>query len=94
MENDPIVDDRVFERHPQLSRDDVLHAWHRRYYTALRPESENFPEFLWLGEDANGREIEMVGTITKRGYLIYHANTPLSRRTRIEVQFATKRRQR
>ena len=94
MDKDPIIDGRVFVRHPQLSREDVVHAWRRRYYTGLRAESENFPEFLWIGEDAKGREIEMVGTIAKGGYLIYHANTPLSRRTIIEVKLAERRRRR
>ena len=39
---------RVTERHPQLTEDDVLEAWRNAYYEALRPESPNFPEYLWI----------------------------------------------
>lgn len=79
------VHPRVCERHPQLSEQDVREAWHHAYYEAVRPESPNFPEYLWLGQDNRGRDIEMVGTMTEDGWLIYHANTPVSKRVRDEI---------
>ena len=66
--------------------------WENSYYEAVRPESPNYPEFLWIGRDSHGREIEMVGVPTKDGWLIYHANTPLSKRTRSEMKKARRRR--
>ena len=83
---------RVTERHPQLTEDDVLEAWRNAYYEALRPESPNFPEYLWIGIDGKGREVEMVGVMTEDGWLIYHANTPVSSRTAEEVERARRRR--
>lgn len=86
-----IIHPRVLERHPQLSEEDVRTAWQNAYYEALRPDSPNFPECLWIGTDGSGREIEMVGVPTERGWLVYHANTPLSKRTRAEVDRARRR---
>ena len=37
---------RVFERHPQLTEEDVRTAWENSYYEAFRPDSPNFPEYL------------------------------------------------
>ena len=79
------VHPRVCARHPQLSERDVREAWHHAYYEAVRPESPNFPEYLWLGQDNRGRDIEMAGTMTEDGWLIYHANTPVSKRVRDEI---------
>lgn len=87
-----IIHSRVCERHPQLSETDIKTAWNNSYYEALRPESPNFPEYLWIGRDTKGRDIEMVGTLTENGVLIYHANTPLSARTKREVKSNGRRR--
>lgn len=86
-----VIHPRVLERHPQLTEDDIATAWENSYYEALRPDSPNFPEYLWIGADANGREIEMVGVLVEGGWLVYHANTPLSRRTRVEIESARRR---
>lgn len=40
---------RVFARHPHLTEDDVRFAWEHAYFEALRPNSPNFPEYLWIG---------------------------------------------
>ena len=69
----------------------MRHAWENSYYEALRPDSPNFPEYLWIGTDGQGREVEMVGVRTEDGWLVYHANTPLSRRTKAEVEKARRR---
>lgn len=82
----PIVHPRITREHPQLSTEDVRYAWEHSYYEALRPESPNFPEYLWIGRDKHGREVEMVGTMTTQGWLIYHANTPVSKRVKAEVK--------
>ncbi len=87
-----IVHPRVTQRHPHLSEEDVISAWENSYYEAIRPESPNYPEYLWVGRDRKGRELEMVGTITKDGYLIYHANTPLSNRVKAEMRQSGRRR--
>ncbi len=90
--DEPIVHPRIMREHSQLSEDDVKHAWLNSFYEALRPDSPNFPEYVWIGLDATGREIEMVGTMTNRGFLIYHANTPVSKSIRDEVKRNERRR--
>lgn len=86
-----VIHPRIVKRHPQLCMEDITYAWKHRYYEGIRSDSENFPEYLWIGCDASGRELEMVGTLTNDGVLIYHANTPLSRRTIAEVDRSTRR---
>lgn len=87
----PEIHPRVTQRHPELSEADILEAWTHSYYEELRPESPNFPEYLWIGLDGHHREIEMVGVRTESGWLIYHANTPLSKRTRAEIEQTRRR---
>ena len=89
---EPIVHPRVMRAHPALAEEDVRHAWQHFYYEALRPESPNFPEYLWIGRDAQGREVEMVGTMTNEGWLIYHANTPVSKSVKSEIERNERRR--
>lgn len=84
-----LVHPRITREHPQLSEEDVRYAWEHSYYEVLRPESPNFPEYLWIGKDKHEREVEMVemvGTMTTQGWLIYHANTPVSKRVKAEVK--------
>lgn len=85
-----IIHPRVLERHPHLSTKDFLSAWENAFYEAVRPDSPNFPEYLWIGTGLKGREVEMVGVRSENDWLIYHANTPLSKRTRIEIDRARK----
>lgn len=90
--DEPIVHPRVTREHPKLAEEDVKRAWLHSYYEALRPESPNFPEYLWIGRDAKGREVEMVGTMTNEGWLIYHANTPISKSVKDEIRRNERRR--
>lgn len=87
-----IVHPRVMREHPQLTEEDVTHAWRNSYYEALRPDSPNFPEYVWVGRDAKGREVEMVGTMTVSGWLVYHANTPISKSILAEIRRNERRR--
>ncbi len=86
-----LIHPRVCERHPQLTEADIEDAWQNSFYEGIRPDSPNFPEYLWIGRDGKGRDVEMVGTPTADGVLIYHANTPLSKRTQREVEASRKR---
>ena len=71
-----IIHPRVLEKHPQLTEEDVKAAWENAYYEALRPDSPNFPEYLWIGVDPHGREVEMVGFPLRTGGS-YTMRTPL-----------------
>ncbi len=80
------VHPRVLERHPQLTEEDVRRAWDTAFVEAARVGSPNWPEYLRVGFDDKGREVEMVAAPYKGGWIIYHANTPLSKRTRDELK--------
>ena len=45
---------RIFLRHPQLNEEDIRTAWRNAYYEALRADSQNYPEYLWIGVDSKG----------------------------------------
>jgi hypothetical protein len=79
---------RISERHPELRERDVLCAWENYSVGATRVPGERE---LRLGVDPQGRELEMVGVLTVDGWLVYHAMTPPSNKTRQEVQRAARR---
>ena len=86
-----IAHPRIVLRHPELSEDDVKHAWENAIESALRIDSPNFPEYIRIGLDEKGRLIEVVGTQAEDGWLIYHAMTPPSKKTMSEIEKAKRR---
>ena len=88
---DVIVHPRITVRHPELSEEDVRRAWENAVESALRIDSPNFPEYVRIGLDAKGRIIEMVGTQARDGWLVYHAMTPPSKKTMVEIKRAKRR---
>jgi len=79
-----IVHPRVTERHPELSEEDVKKAW-RAYIRMMRREGDD-DYYIAVGFDEAGRTIEMVTVETIEGdWYIYHAMTPPSKKTLIEL---------
>lgn len=86
MEDVIIVHGRIMERHPDISPDDVAHAWGSRIATGFR-EKDHLDHSVVVGFDAHGRMLEMVGTRTKEGpVLVFHAMTPPTHKTLEEVR--------
>ena len=83
-----VVHPRVLERHPELSEEDVVTAWESSLDMCLRVDSPHFPEYVCIGYDSKGRRLEMVGAMTRDGWLIYHAMTPPSKKTIREIEQA------
>ncbi|MFD0704343.1 hypothetical protein ACFQY8_01060 [Alloscardovia venturai] len=80
-ESIPIVHSRVHRRHPELSDDDVRHAWWNSISTIARPDTTP-RQYVSIGVDSSGRVVEMVAIRGKDGkWLIYHAMTPPSKKT-------------
>ena len=77
-----IVHPRVFERHPELSEDDIVTAWENCSIRAVRTVLERE---VRLGFDCAGRELEMIGVMLGDGWLVYHAMTPPSKKMRNEI---------
>ena len=68
--------DRIRDRHPEISPDDVREAWENSIAYAVRDDSRPF-EYMAVGFDGKGRAIEMVGRRTPDGdWVIWHAFTP------------------
>ena len=66
------------EKHPNLSNEDVLHAFENYEVCKQRLDKEKY-ECLGFGFDGRGRMVEFVAVRDEEGdWLIYHALTPLS----------------
>lgn len=79
---------RVIQRHPELNEEDVLYAWRHFACTAIRFPRERE---IRIGFDSHGRGIEMAGSMTSEGWLIYHAVTPPTQRMLVEIEKARRR---
>lgn len=85
---DVLIHPRIALRHPELDGADIICAWMNFEVAATRTPGERE---LRIGRDPHGRELEMVGVLTIEGWLIYHAMTPPSKKTRKEVEKAMRR---
>lgn len=81
------VHERIQKRHPELSAEDVREAWAFSLHAAVRHRSA-FDDYLVIGVDGQGRLIEMIAVRKDDGWLIYHANTPPTKRVLDELGLA------
>lgn len=80
------VADRVTERHPQLSEEDVLAAWRSRVKCQVRIGPWP-PQYVAVGFDSKSRPVEMVAVYdpSQDKVLIFHANTPATKKVKKEL---------
>ena len=79
------VHPRVFERHPDLTAEEVFSAWEGTMRCVEGARSA-FDETVAVGISSGGRILEMVGVFQQDGsWLIYHAMCPPTARTLREV---------
>ena len=79
------VHPRIKERHPDLSKNDIVVAWNNSLRFVGRKKNA-FDEVVAIGFDPNGRLIEMVAVVEDDGsWLIFHAMTPPSKNTLNEL---------
>ena len=83
-----IVHDRVIERHPELSKADVVAAWMSRLRCQKRIGPWP-PQYVAIGFDRNGRSIEMVAVYDPAAdeTLIFHAKVPATKKIMHELGF-------
>lgn len=80
-----IVHPRVTQWHPSITEEDVLHAWNQAVRISWRGISAP-DQYVAVGIDRRNRLIEMVAAETEAGdWMIYHAMTPPSMRTYLEL---------
>lgn len=85
------VHPRIAEKHPELSEDEVLHAWNSCLKSVPRID-KNPDEYIAVGVDPLGRMIEMVARRTPSGpFIIYHAFTPPTRKMLFELKLLNRR---
>lgn len=85
MEDQIIVHGRIMERHPELTPDDIAHAWGNRIASGNRLLID-LNQIVAVGFDSRGRMVEMVAVIDSNGEtLVFHAMTPPSTKTLKEV---------
>ena len=86
-----VVHGRVMERHPEISPDDVAHAWVSRVASATR-RTGHADQTVVVGFDARGRLLEMVAVELEDGTpLVFHCMTPPSAKTLKEIGLANGR---
>ena len=83
--NKIFIHPRVTIKHPNLTEEDILHAFENYEVCRQRLDKEAY-ECLGFGFDTKGRMIEFVAMRDNEGdWLIYHALTPLSENAKREL---------
>lgn len=62
---------------------EIRYAWNNYAESATR--TKNSTE-VRVGFTPDGREVEMLGTLTKDGWLVFHANSPVTKRVINEIR--------
>lgn len=84
--------DRIHERHPDVAKEDAIHAW--RFCIKSMPRLGKEPEeWIGIGMDDTGRLLEVVAMRNGRGaWLIKHAQTSPQERIKRELGFGRRKR--
>ena len=79
------IHERISERHPEITDEDVQSAFANIIRYRRRPTGE----FIGVGTDSNSRLLEVVyiENLLEKSVLIYHAQTPPTKRTNKELGF-------
>ena len=84
--------DRVHERHPDVSKEDAIHAW-RYCLRSMQRIGKEPEEHVGIGYDATGRLLEVVVIRGNLGaWLIKHAQTPPQEKIKRELGFGRRKR--
>lgn len=69
-----------------LSKQEIEHVWRNAFEWIRRDRDDGKTEYVLVGVDYRGRLVELIARSTgDDGYIVFHANTPLSRRVREEL---------
>ncbi len=84
-----IILDRIHERHPNISRNDVLTAYNTPLVDARRENGD----WISIGLDDKARDMELIYRQRGRIIVIFHALTPPTKKFINEIRSLTGRRQ-
>lgn len=74
--------DSISERHPHISKQDVLAAFRARMVSVRRQDGS----YIAVGLDMKGRNIEMVYVRKNDDVLVFHAFTPPTKKFLREIE--------
>ena len=79
------IHERITERHPEITEDDVRSA----FGNMIRCRQRATGEFVAVGSDSNSRMLELVyvQNFFDNSFLVYHAQTPPTKKTIDELDF-------
>ncbi|MDJ1651544.1 MULTISPECIES: hypothetical protein [Gordonibacter] len=79
-----IVLDRVTERHPDLTKAEVVSAWEWRLKTQFRLDGDK-PYLVAVGVSSSGKPLEMIAFDDRGDTVIFHALTPPTKKLLAEL---------
>ena len=84
--------DRICESHPDITKEDAIHAW-RYCLKSMQRIGKEPEEHVGIGYDATGRLLEVVAIRGNSGaWLIKHAQTPPQEKIKRELGFGWRKR--
>ncbi len=91
MNKKPIIHPRIYEKHPEITEEDVVLAWQSCIRSVPRLDKES-EEYIAIGTDNKGRLIEMIARrISLDEYIIFHAFTPPTNKALRELRMIPRR---
>lgn len=76
--------DRVFRRHPELSKEDVKTAWENRLKSQYRLDQDR-PYIVGVGVAKSGKPLELIAFEDGSDTVIFHAFTPPTKKFLTEL---------
>ena len=78
------------EIHPNalkhLSKVEVLEAWASVQKSIRRMSDDEPPRWLMIGWLSSGADVELIAVETSGGWLVIHANSPVQKKFRAEIE--------
>ncbi len=68
-----------------ISERDIRHAWRNGFAWGRRDRAGGGIDYLVVGQDTRGRLIEILARLTPKGYVAFHALTPPTKKTLLEL---------
>lgn len=92
LDDDICALERIHVRHPDVTKDDAIHAW-RFCLKSMQRLGREPEEWVGIGMDAAGRLLEIVAIRNDEGaWLIKHAQTPPQEKIKRELGFGRRKR--
>lgn len=68
-----------------ISERDIRHTWRNGFAWGRRDRDDGNVDYLVVGQDTRGRLIEILARFTPKGYIVFHALTPPTKKVLREL---------